>query len=104
MPDKTSVSPLLRAKSFASRLGIRLPILLAPMAGACPVPLSVAVANAGGLGACGALPLPPDEIKIWSDDFRRGSQGHFQINLWIPEPSPHRDFVLEERQREFLAM
>ena len=55
-----SLKPLARARSFTEFLGIRLPILLAPMAGACPPSLSVAVANAGGLGACGALLLTPD--------------------------------------------
>jgi NAD(P)H-dependent flavin oxidoreductase YrpB (nitropropane dioxygenase family) len=46
--------PVARAEAFAQRLGIRLPILLAPMSGACPPSLSIAVANAGGMGACGA--------------------------------------------------
>ena len=73
------------------------------MAGACPPSLSVAVANAGGLGACGALSMQPQEIKAWSDEFRRGSAGKFQINLWIPDPPPLRDSELEQRQREFLA-
>jgi len=35
------------------------------MAGACPPSLSIAVANAGSLGACGALLMPPDAIKGW---------------------------------------
>jgi len=48
-----------RAESFARSLGLRLPILLAPMAGACPPSLSIAVANAGGMGACGALLMQP---------------------------------------------
>jgi nitronate monooxygenase len=73
------------------------------MAGACPSSLSVAVANAGGLGACGALMMKPDEIRIWSDEFRRGSHGEFQINLWLPEPPPERDSELEEQQRAFLS-
>jgi len=55
MFDKTYSSPHARAEGFANRLGVRLPILQAPMAGACPPLLSIAVANAGGLGACGAL-------------------------------------------------
>ena len=38
-------SPLDRAQSFSDRFGIRLPILLAPMAGACPPALSIAVAR-----------------------------------------------------------
>jgi nitronate monooxygenase len=104
MFDKMYSSPQRRAKVFADRLGIRLPILLAPMAGACPPSLSIAVANAGGLGACGALMMKPEEIRVWSAEFREGSEGKFQINLWIPEAPPIRDFESEKRQREFLAM
>jgi nitronate monooxygenase len=103
MSDKKHSSPRERAESFAARLGIRLPILLAPMAGACPPSLSIAVANAGGLGACGALLMKPDEITSWASEFRKGSTGEFQINLWIPDPPPIRDFELEKRQRDFLA-
>lgn len=102
MYDRRS-SPRVRAEDFARRLGICLPILLAPMAGACPPSLSIAVADAGGLGACGALMMKPDEIRVWRDEFRKGSQGEFQINLWIPEKPPSRDFESERRQREFLA-
>jgi nitronate monooxygenase len=103
MFNKKYSSPRARAEAFTDHLGIRLPILLAPMAGACPPSLSIAVANAGGLGACGALMMKPDEIAAWSDEFRRGSRGEFQLNLWIPNAPPTRDFELEARQREFLA-
>ena len=48
--------------------------------------------------------MKPDEIKAWSAEFREGSQGEFQINLWIPEAPPKRDSECEKRQREFLAM
>jgi nitronate monooxygenase len=96
-------SPIARAEAFTDRLGLRLPILLAPMAGACPPSLSIAIANAGGLGACGALLMKPDEIRSWAAEFRASSQGEFQLNLWIPNAPPVRDFELEERQREFLA-
>jgi nitronate monooxygenase len=95
--------PVARAEQFAQRLGLRLPILLAPMAGACPPSLSIAVANAGGMGACGALLMKPDEIAAWCTEFREQSQGKFQINLWIPDPPPRRDPELERRQREYLA-
>jgi nitronate monooxygenase len=103
MFDKMYSSPQGRAKGFADRLGIRMPILLAPMAGSCPPSLSIAVANAGGLGACGALLMKPEEIRAWSAEFREGSRGNFQFNLWIPEARPTRDFELEKKQREFLA-
>jgi len=73
------------------------------MAGACPTSLSIAVAEAGGMGACGALLMQPDEILAWVDEFRRGSTGPFQLNLWIPDPQPKRDHDHERRVREFLS-
>ena len=103
MECNKQLPPLARAQEFASSLGIRLPILLAPMAGACPPSLSIAVANAGGLGGCGAVLMKPPEITAWCDEFRQHSQGAFQINLWIPEPEIRHDPALEERQRAFLA-
>ncbi len=92
-----------RAESFCGRFGLRAPILLAPMAGACPPSLSIAVANAGGLGACGALLMPPPEILAWAGEVRAHSQGAFQINLWIPDPASVRDADHEARIRAFLA-
>ena len=100
---QTNLDPRSRAERFTQRLGIRLPILLAPMAGACPPSLSIAVANAGGMGACGALLMKPAEIAAWCAEFQQRSQGAFQVNLWIPDPPPKRDAELERRQREFLA-
>jgi len=73
------------------------------MAGACPVALSVAVANAGAMGAMGALLTPPDGIAAWSDSFRRVSNGSFQLNLWIPDPPPARDAEAEQKVGRFLA-
>jgi hypothetical protein len=75
MFDKSDLSPRNRAERFARSLGIRLPILLAPTAGASPPSLSIAVANAGGLGACGALLMTPEEIQAWGSAFREGSAG-----------------------------
>jgi nitronate monooxygenase len=96
-------SPLARAEAFAAGLGIRVPILLAPMAGASPPALSIAVANAGGMGACGALLMEPRAIRAWADEFRLHSQGAFQLNLWIPGPEARRDPDAEGRVRAFLA-
>src|ERR1700740_3273379 len=103
MVDKKDSSARGRAEAFANRLGIRLPILLAPMAGACPPSLSVAVANAGGLGACGALLMKPDEIAAWGNEVRAGTNGAFQVNLRIPDPPPKRDPAHEARVRDFLG-
>src|ERR1700723_154176 len=103
MADKKDSSARGRAEAFANRLGIRLPILLAPMAGACPPSLSIAVANAGGLGACGALLMAPEAIKNWAADVRAASNGAFQLTLWIPDPPPDRDAAAEAAVRGFLA-
>ncbi|MBU8546113.1 MULTISPECIES: NAD(P)H-dependent flavin oxidoreductase [Roseomonadaceae] len=92
-----------RASDFCSRFGLERPILLAPMAGACPPSLSIAVANAGGLGACGALLMQPSAIQAWADEVRGGTNGAFQMNLWIPDPPPCRDPAHEARLRAFLS-
>jgi nitronate monooxygenase len=91
-----------RSMEFCERVGLKVPILLAPMAGACPPSLSIEVANAGGMGACGALLLHSQEMKNWAAEFRSGSSGLFQINLWIPEAAPTRDAEHEAQVRRFL--
>lgn len=79
-----------------------MPVLLAPMAGACPPPLSVAVDKAGGMGACGALLMEPNAITEWAKDVRSESSGNFQMNLWIRDPNPDRNKQEETRMRAFL--
>ncbi|CAN5721051.1 nitronate monooxygenase [soil metagenome] len=97
-------NPLLaRAEAFCAAHGFRVPILLAPMAGACPASLSIAVANAGGLGSCGALLMQPAAIKAWAAEVRAGSNGGFSLNLWIPDPPPRRDADAEGAVRTFLG-
>lgn len=72
------------------------------MAGACPVSLSVAVANAGGMGAMGALLNKAAGIAEWVSEFRSASRGVFQLNTWIPDPDPRRDAANEARIRSFM--
>ncbi len=91
-----------RAEAFCARFGLALPVLLAPMAGACPSGLSIAVANAGSMGAMGALVSTPAAIRTWVEEFRAGSSGPFQLNTWVPDPPPRRDARAEERVRAFL--
>jgi nitronate monooxygenase len=91
-----------RAEAFCKRFGLKLPILLAPMAGVSPPSLSIAMMNAGSLGACGALLMQPDEIIAWTDEVRAKGNGPFQLNLWIPDPPPRRDLDHEDRLRAFL--
>ena len=94
---------LARARAFCDAFNMRVPILMAPMAAACPPALAIAVANAGGLGGCGALLMAPDAIRKWATDVRAGSNGGFQLNLWIPDPPSRRDAACEEAVRRFLG-
>ena len=92
-----------RGAAFCDRFGLRVPILLAPMAGSSAPALSAAVINAGGMGACGALLWQAEEIIAWAEQVRAASNGPFQMNLWIPDPPPKRDPAHETQIREFLA-
>ncbi len=104
MADGTRhLSPKARARAFCDRFGLRLPILEAPMAGACPPALAAAVANSGGMGALGAVLTSPAEIADWVSQFRAASNGSLQINMWIPDPPPVRDSGAEDRVRGFLS-
>jgi len=94
---------LWRSERFASDLGLKAPILLAPMAGSCPPALSVSVAKAGGMGAAGVLLMQPKEISEWVAEFRAGGDLPLQLNLWTPDPPPQRDAAQERRVSAFLA-
>jgi nitronate monooxygenase len=56
----------------------------------------------GGLGACGALLMRPDEIRAWAEEVRSNAGTSFNLNLWVPDPVPPRHEAHEARVREFL--
>ena len=87
---------LARASAFCEAFNIRVPILMAPMGSVSPASLAIAIANAGGLGGCGAVGMQPDAIRAWASDVRAGSNGAFQLNLWVPDPTPKRDMIAED--------
>ena len=82
---------------FLKRLGVKFPIIQAPMGGGLTTPeLVAAVCNAGGLGSLGAAYLKPDQIL---DEFRRIgalTDKPLNINLFVggykmeavPDPGP----------------
>lgn len=76
------------------RLGIRYPIIQAPMAGGPTTPaLVAAVSNAGGLGSLAAAYLKPAAIRQAIRDIRTLTDRPFAVNLFIPEPftdDPHK--------------
>src|SRR5579862_7229246 len=92
-----------RAMAFCKTFGMRCPIVLSPMAGACPSSLSIAVGNAGGMGGMGALLTPPAGIRTWAGEVRAQTSGPFQINVWIPDSPAQRNPDAEAKLRDFLA-
>lgn len=92
-----------RVAAFCERYGLAAPIIEAPMVGAGSPSLAAAVANAGGVGALGALQMSPQEIENWCQSFRAQSKGALQINTWIPGGPPKRDLDNEGALRKFLS-
>jgi nitronate monooxygenase len=89
-------------EKLCGRLRLEVPILLAPMAGILAPSLSIAVAQAGGLGSCGVLLMTPEEIARWSAQIRAAGTDAFALNNWIPDPPPQRDRQNEARVAAFL--
>src|SRR2546421_9162039 len=70
-------------------LGVRYPIVQAPMAGGFTPPrLVAAVSNAGGLGVLGAAMLPPDAIRAAVAEIRSLTDKPFGVTLFSPLPPP----------------
>ncbi|MET0143701.1 MAG: nitronate monooxygenase [Ilumatobacteraceae bacterium] len=67
---------------FCARLGIEIPIVQAPMAGAGGVALAIAVAQAGGLGSLPAAMLSNTELSDQIAEFRRATDAPLNVNFF----------------------
>lgn len=67
-------------------LGIDVPILQAPMAGATGSVMAIAVGNAGGLGALPCAMLTGEQIAAEIEAFRAGCKGPLNLNFFCHEP------------------
>lgn len=75
---------------LARMLGIALPILQAPMAGASTPALAAAVTNAGGLGALGSAMLPQKALAAELAAVRGLTNGGVNLNFFC-HPAPQAD-------------
>lgn len=83
-------------------LGIKHPLLLAPMAGAADDALAIAVARAGGLGALPCAMLDAETLRAQVARFRAAIDAPINLNFFChSEPAP--DAAREARWRERLA-
>ncbi len=78
--------------ALTRRLGIRLPIVQAPMAGGWTPPrLVAAVSEAGGLGSLAGAMLGPDALRDQIREIRSLTGQPFAVNLFAPLPEPSED-------------
>jgi nitronate monooxygenase len=81
---------------LAGRLGLRLPIIQAPMAGGPSTPeLAAAVSAAGGLGSIAGAMLAPAELRAAIGRVRELTDAPFAVNLFAPLPPASTDRVAE---------
>jgi nitronate monooxygenase len=79
---------------FARRLGVRYPVIQAPMAGGLSTPaLAAAVSAAGGLGTIAAAMSTPEQLRAAIADVRSRTDAPFAVNLFAPLPAPTTDRV-----------
>ena len=87
---------------FLSRIGIRLPIIQAPMAGVSTPLLAAAVSNAGGLGSIGIGASSVAQARKDIESVRCLTDRPFNVNVFCHEPA-RRDAQKESQWIEFLA-
>jgi nitronate monooxygenase len=81
-------------KALSNLLGIDLPILQSPMAGAQGSAMAIAVSDAGGLGALPCAMLGPEAIEREITAIRSATGRPFNVNFFChaaPAPSPERE-------------
>ena len=69
---------------------LAIPILQAPMVGASPPAMALAVSQAGGMGSLAAGAIPPDQIGPEIERLRAETDAPFGVNL-LMAPAAHPD-------------
>jgi nitronate monooxygenase len=76
-------------------LGIRYPLIQAPMAGVNTPELVAAVSGAGGLGSLGAATLGPDQLRDQLETIHGLTEAPFAVNLFAPLETPAAPAAVE---------
>lgn len=92
------------------KLGLKHPIIQAPMAGVSTPALAAAVCNAGGLGSIAVGATDAQNAKSMIDELRARTERAFNVNVFVhraPRPDPAREALwlawLRPRFAEFGA-
>ena len=85
-------------------LGVRFPIIQAPMANNAGPALAAAVSAAGALGSIAGATISPDELRAEIREVRDATDRPFGVNLFAPPylRAENLEVVLEERPAAFL--
>ena len=87
-------------------LGIELPIIQAPMAGATGAAMAVAVSESGGLGSLPCALLTPGRARAEIGTIRQRSSRPLNVNFFchsVPEPDPEREETWKSRLASYHA-
>ncbi|HSR05885.1 MAG TPA: nitronate monooxygenase [Bryobacteraceae bacterium] len=85
-------------------LGMELPIIQAPMAGANLSAMAVAVSEAGGLGSLPCAMLSADQFRAELESIRRQTSRPINVNFFCHQPpavDAQRDFVWQQRLAKY---
>jgi nitronate monooxygenase len=69
------------------QLGLRLPVIQAPMAGTSTPELAAAVSNAGGLGSIAVGAMKPAEAELMIENVRKRTTRAFNVNVFCHQPA-----------------
>jgi nitronate monooxygenase len=85
-------------------LGVRFPIIQAPMANNAGPELAAAVSAAGALGSIAGATISPDQLRAEIREVRAATDRPFAVNLFAPPylREENLEVVLEERPAAFL--
>jgi nitronate monooxygenase len=95
-----------KANALTERLGIRYPIIQAPMAGASTPAMAAAVTRAGGLGSLGVALQSPDATRADCEAIRAATNGAYNINFFVHKeaaPAGARGAALRESLAPYYA-
>ena len=88
-----------KTTTLTKKLGIKYPIIQAPMAGGATTPeLVAAVSNYGGLGSLGAGYMEPEDIRITIGKIRKLTDKPFAVNLFIPQTAKATSLQIKSMQ------
>lgn len=82
-------------------LGVRFPIVQAPMSNNAPPGLAATVSEAGALGSIAGATLSPDELRAAIHEVRESTERPFAVNLFAPPylEETSLEVVIEEQPR-----